>query len=117
MAREVQVDGNIQAENAAQVSIIGRSRVEGNVQIKQSGGATVLNSRINGDLQFDDNTRALASENNYIGGNLQAFQNRGGLRVFSNRIDGNLQCKANRPAPTGRANIVRGIKADQCDRL
>ena len=117
IARAVRVDGDLQSENAAQVTVMGRSTIKGDLLIQQSGGATVLNSRIDGNLQFEDNTQPLISEGNRIGGNLQAVGNQGGLKIFTNRIGGNLQCKNNRPAPTGNGNVVRGIKADQCDRF
>lgn len=117
VARAVRVEGDIQAENAAQVTVMGRSKVRGSIHIKQSRGATVLNSCIDGHVQFEGNSQPLNSEGNTIGGNLHAIRNRGGVRIFANRIGGNLQCKDNRPTPTGNGNIVRGIKADQCDRF
>lgn len=116
-ATRVSVNGNIQAENAARVVVSAQSVVVGNIQIKQSQAAIINNTRIGGDLQFEENTRPLHAERNTIGGNLQAFKNRGGLRVLSNRIDGNLQCKENCPAPTGRGNFVQGNKEDQCARF
>jgi cytoskeletal protein CcmA (bactofilin family) len=117
IARSVRVEGNIQAENADQVTVTTRSVVNGGIQIKQSGGVMVADTRIGGDLQLEENRRSLLSQGNTIGGNLQAFENEGGLRVSSNRIDGNLQCKENRPTPSGNGNMVRGKKEDQCARF
>jgi hypothetical protein len=115
VARRVQVGGNIYAEEATQVSIMGGSTIGGSVYINQSGGATVLNSRIYGNLHFGHNHGEIVSHNNYIGGSLLAVGNQGGLRVQRNRIDGNLHCKGNHPAPTVNGNVVRGIKDEQCD--
>lgn len=113
-AHQVNVVGNVQAENAAQVEVLSGSTVGGSIQIKQGGGARIDSVRIDSDLQFDDNRRNLIANRNTIGGNLQAFQNTGGLSITENTIDGNLQCKENRPPPTGGENIVQGNKEDQC---
>ncbi len=116
-ARSVRVVGNIQAEGAKLVSVTGTSTVGGSIQIKQGGAATINRARVNGDIQFESNTRALSATYNNVGGNLQAFQNKGGVRIAYNVIDGNLQCKENVPAPTGGGNKVYGSKEDQCRRL
>ena len=116
-ASGILVIGNIQAENAASVTVTANSQVGGSVQIKQGGAAQIKATRIQGDLQFDANRYALTAANNVIGGNLQAFQNTGGVTISKNTIDGNLQCKENRPAPKGGDNIVKGSKEDQCARL
>jgi cytoskeletal protein CcmA (bactofilin family) len=116
-AKGVRVIGNVQAEDAANVVVKAGSRIGGSIQIVQGGRASVLRSRINGDILYDDNSKALSAIRNTIGGNLQAFQNTGGVEIRRNRIDGNLQCKENRPAPTGGNNIVQGSKEDQCKRL
>lgn len=116
-AKGVRVIGNVQAEDAANVVVKARSGIGGSVQVVQGGKASVIRSRVNGDILYDDNNRALSAIRNKIGGNLQAFQNTGGVEIRHNRIDGNLQCKENRPAPTGGNNIVEGSKEDQCERL
>lgn len=114
----VHVDGNIQTVAPAhQVNVYPGSFVGGSVQVVQSGGAMVQGVGIDGDLQFEENTRALQAEGNTVGGNLQAFQNTGGVSVTDNTIDGNLQCKDNYPAPTGGGNVVYGSAEDQCAAL
>ncbi|MGH2683635.1 MAG: hypothetical protein ACRDIX_10420 [Actinomycetota bacterium] len=113
----VRVVGNVQAENARNVVVRGRSRIGGSIQIVQGGAARIVRNRINGDILFDDQRRALTARRNRIGGNLQAFQNTGGVTITNNRIDGNLQCKENVPRPTGGGNVVQGTKEDQCARL
>lgn len=115
-ANGVQINGNIQAEGAYNVLVRRNSFVGGSIQIKQGGGATIANTRINGDLLFDENVRRLSATDNILGGNLQAFKNFGGVALHRNRIDGNLQCKENRPAPTGGGNRAAS-KEDQCARL
>jgi len=116
-AFDIRVIGNVQAENARNVIVREGSRVGGSVQIVQGGAARIVGNRINGDILFDEQDRALRANRNVIGGNLQAFQNTGGVEIRNNRIDGNLQCKANRPAPVGDGNIVQGNKEDQCRNL
>jgi len=96
-ASAIRVIGNIHAENHRHVSVTGGSRVDGSLQVKQGGGATVSRSIFGSDVQF--------------------FTNSGAISITSNRIDGNLQCKENRPAPTGGGNVVQGNKEDQCARL
>jgi hypothetical protein len=116
-AFDIRVIGNVQAENARLVVVREGSRIGGSVQIVHGGAAQILGNRINGDILFDDQDRALRANRNVVGGNLQAFQNTGGVEIRNNRIDGNLQCKANNPAPVGGGNIVQGNKEDQCRRL
>lgn len=113
----VRVVGNIQAEGAADVTVRRASRVGGSIQIVQGESATIVSTRLNGDLLFDSNDGPLTASDNTIGGNLQAFQNTGGLSITENVIDGNLQCKENRPRPTGFGNVVEGNKEDQCENL
>lgn len=116
-ARQVHVVGNVQAENAKQVSVTSDSTVGGSIQIKQGGAATIHRVRVTGDIQFESNSGALSAHENRVGGNLQAFRNRGGVRIAGNVIDGNLQCKENVPAPKGSNNLVKGSKDDQCRQL
>ena len=117
IAEDVIVIGNVQGENARDVRVLDTSRVGGSVQVVQGGAATVADSRINGDILYDENNRALRIVRNVVGGNVQVFQNTGGVEIRRNFIDGNLQCKANRPAPTGGNNRVQGNKEDQCRNL
>ena len=116
-AEDIVVIGNVQAENARNVQVLDWSRVGGSVQVVQGGAATVADSRINGDILYDENNRALRILRNQVGGNVQVFQNTGGVEIRRNFIDGNLQCKANNPPPIGGNNIVQGNKEDQCRRL
>jgi hypothetical protein len=117
VATDVLVVGNVQAENARNVIVRQTSYVGGSVQVKQGGAATVANSRVNADIQFESNRAQLRALSNRVGGNIQAFQNRGGVEIRNNRVDGNLQCKENVPPPVGGGNIVQGNKEDQCARL
>ena len=114
VANDVIVIGNVQGENARNVKVLDGSRVGGSVQVVQGEGATVADSRVDGDILYDENEAALFILRNRVGGNVQAFQNSGGVAIRRNVIDGNLQCKENHPAPTGGNNIVQGNKEDQC---
>jgi hypothetical protein len=78
---------------------------------------SVLDSRVNADIQYDANSVALEASRNSVGGSVQVFQNTGGVHIARNTIEGNLQCKENRPPPTGAGNVVQGNKEDQCARL
>ncbi len=117
LAEDVNVIGNVQAENAHKVEVIDGSRVGGSVQIVQGGAATIADSRVDSDILYDSNNEALKVLRNQVGGNVQAFQNSGGVTIRRNVIDGNLQCKANSPAPVGGKNVVQGNKEDQCKKL
>lgn len=116
-ASRIIVAGNVQGENAGQVSILNGSRVVGSVQVKQGGGATVSDSVIDSDIQYDENATPLKVLRNIVGGNVQVEKNRGGVEITGNTIDGNLQCKENSPSPLGGDNIVQGNKEDQCRQL
>jgi hypothetical protein len=107
----------VQAENARLVKVIRGSKVGGSVQVKQGGGASVLDSRINADIQYDANGAALKASRNVVGGSIQVFENEGGVLLADNKVNGNLQCKENEPAPTGGGNVVQGNKEDQCASL
>lgn len=96
-AGAIRVIGNIQSENHRHVEVSRSSRIDGSVQVKQGGSATIDSSIFGSDVQF--------------------FTNAAEIRITNNRIDGNLQCKENRPAPTGGGNVVQGNKEDQCARL
>jgi hypothetical protein len=95
----------------------GGSRIGGSVQVKQGGAASVLDSRVSGDIQYDENVRQLRAERNDVGGSIQVIKNTGGVTIAGNAVDGNLQCKENAPAPVGGGNVVQGNKEDQCRRL
>jgi hypothetical protein len=110
----VRVIGNVQGENSRKVVVEDGSRVDGSIQVVQSGIAKVRDSRVNGNIQLDDNDGRNVVGRNVVGADVQAFQNTGGVRIFNNRIDGNLQCKENDPRPTGDGNVVEGNKEDQC---
>ena len=87
----------MQGEGHTRVVLVGRSMIDGSVQLKQGGSARIEGANVNGDIQL--------------------FSNRGSQVVRNNYVDGNLQCKSNVPAPTGGGNRVEGNKEDQCRRL
>jgi hypothetical protein len=116
-ASDIKVNGNIQAENAENVTVNNNSTVDGSIQIKQSKAANITRTRIKQDLQFEKNTNQLVANDNTITGNLQVFQNTGGVEIRRNSINGNLQCRENAPSPSGEENRVRGNKEDQCASL
>jgi hypothetical protein len=116
-AIDVYVVGNVQGEEAKNVIVRAGSFVGGSVQVVQGSKGRVVNSKINGDILYDDQGGFLGVRNARVGGNVQAFQNTGGVEIKNNVIDGNLQCKENNPKPTGGGNKVGGNKEDQCKNL
>lgn len=114
IAQDVRVNGNLQAEGAANVEVLAGSVIVGNIQIKQGGSARIEDATVNGDIQLESNNGTFSILANRVGGNLQVFQNSGGNTIADNSINGNLQCKENSPAPSGGNNEVQGNKEDQC---
>lgn len=112
-AADVAVNGNLQGEGSALVTVAGASTVGGSVQLKQGGAATLQDLRVGGDLQLDTMAGSLFVQGSRLGGSLQAMGNRGGLTLLDNTMDGNLQCKDNLPPPQGSGNSATQ-KEDQC---
>lgn len=112
-AADVEVNGSLQAQGAADVIVFGTSRFGGSVQIEQGGAARVERAQITGDLQIASQRGKVVAGANRITGNLQAIGNRGGLLIVDNTMNGNLQCKDNVPAPVVSSNVAAAIE-DQC---
>jgi hypothetical protein len=117
LAYGVRVVGNVQGENAQKVLVAAGSRVGGSVHVVQGRIAKVVDSRIVGNILFDENRWMNTANRNVVNHDVQVFQNTGGARIHDNRIDGNLQCKQNHPRPVGSGNVVQGNKEDQCRSL
>lgn len=118
-ANGIRVKGNVQSEGFQAIYLRQGSVVVGSVQLEnglRGGNGQVLNSRINGDLQFFSNSARMVARGNTILANFQANQNNGGLVIQNNRIAQNLQCQSNNPAPVGSGNTA-GDKEGQCVRV
>jgi len=118
-ANGIRVKGNVQSEGFKNIVLRRDSVVVGSVQLENGlagGSGRVLNTRINGDLQFFQNEARMVARGNTILANFQANQNKGGLVIKNNRIAENLQCQSNNPPPTGGGNTA-GEKEGQCARL
>jgi hypothetical protein len=118
-ANGIRVKGNVQSEGFKNILLRRASVVVGSVQLEnglRDGSGRVLNTRINGDLQFFSNKARMIARGNTILANFQANQNTGGLVIENNRISENLQCQSNNPRPTGGGNTA-GDKEGQCARL
>lgn len=113
-AINVNVIGNVHAENARNVIIRKTSNVDGSVQTVQGKKARVRNSKVGSDILYDEQSGEVTVRGTTVGGNVQAFQNKGGVIIRGNVIQGNLQCKGNHPTPKGGDNKVGGSKEDQC---
>ena len=119
VANTIRVKGNVQSEGFKNITLRENSVVVGSVQLENGldgGSGRVLNSKVNGDLQFFSNDSRMIARGNTILANFQANQNTGGLVIQNNRISENLQCQANTPPPTGGGNTA-GDKEDQCAAL
>jgi hypothetical protein len=118
-ASGIRVKGNVQSEGFKNITLRQNSVVVGSVQLENGldgGRGRVLNSKVNGDLQFFSNDARMVARGNTILANFQANQNTGGLVIENNRIAENLQCQSNNPPPTGGGNTA-GDKEGQCARL
>jgi hypothetical protein len=118
-ASGIRVKGNVQSEGFKNITLRQNSVVVGSVQLENGldgGSGRVLNSKVNGDLQFFSNDTRMVARGNTILANFQANQNTGGLVIENNRIAENLQCQSNNPPPTGGGNTA-GDKEGQCARL
>jgi hypothetical protein len=104
VASGIRVKGDVQSEGFNNITVKKGSRVVGSAQLENGGAGRLLDSTVNGDVQYS------------ILANLQANQNTGGLVIRNNTISENLQCRANNPRPTGGGNTA-GEKEDQCARL
>lgn len=119
VANKVRINGNVQSEGYKSILVRRGSIVGGSVQLKnglKGGSGRVLNTRVTGDLQYEENFGKMVARSNKLLANLQAVQNKGGLVISKNRISENLQCKQNNPAPIGGGNTA-GDKEGQCSRL
>ncbi len=119
VANTIRVKGNVQSEGFKNITLKENSVVVGSVQLENGlddGSGKVLNSKVNGDLQFFSNEARMVAKGNTLLANFQANQNTGGLVIQNNRIAENLQCQANNPPPTGSGNTA-GDKEDQCAAL
>jgi hypothetical protein len=118
-ANGIRVKGNVQSEGFKNIVLRQASVVVGSVQLENGlsdGSGRVINTRINGDLQFFSNEARMIARGNTILANFQANQNMGGLVIENNRVAENLQCQPNSPPPTG-GNNTAGDKEGQCARL
>ena len=118
-ATAIRVKGNVQSEGFKNILLRQGSVVVGSVQLEnglRGGYGRVLNTRVNGDLQFFSNEARMIARGNTILANFQANQNIGGLVIENNRIAENLQCQSNNPPPVGGGNTA-GDKEGQCARL
>jgi hypothetical protein len=148
------IAGNVQATNCGFVEFVseGNEEVGGNVQVENcNGGATQgqpaflstgTGSRIDGNLQCQNNTGPCVLEDAYVGDNVPVMNNMcpvgsetsrieanqifGNVQVMnnvspgapskieSNHISGNLQCQNNSPPPNGSGSTIAGNEQGQC---
>ena len=103
IARDVRVDGNVQAENAAKVVVKRSSRVGGDVQADDTGRVRVVDSRVGGSIQLNDNRRLNTVRRNVVGGDVQAFQNTGGVEIYATGSTATSSARRISPDPSAMA--------------
>lgn len=110
----VEILDDIQAEQAASVSLTGSSYVDGNIQYSSGGTLRVSETTVEGNLELEDNSGAIQINDNIVNGNIQVESNTGSVTITNNQVDGNLECEENDPPPSGGGNAVAGGFEDQC---
>jgi hypothetical protein len=113
-ASGVDVDGDIEGEQALDVEVTDGSKVGGNLQLESGGTARPTASHVDGDLSWQDQHGELEIQNATVRGNLDLEGNTGSVTVSLSKIGGDLSCEENAPAPTGGGNAVSGEKEEQC---
>lgn len=125
-ASGVTIGGNVTGNKAFLIDLV-VSTIEGNVEIKNTGGegtvfgllpsVDLLGSEVGGNVEIKDNdVNFIAIAQNDITGNLAVKNNTARLfiSIASNLIGGNLQCQNNSPPPTGGGNMVSGNVDEDC---
>ncbi len=89
-ASGVSVDGNVQADGQAAVTVDGDSFVGGDVQVENGAAASVSSSDIDGNIQIEPNAGAIIVTDNIVGGDIQVNANTGGGNTVAGNKEG--QC-------------------------
>lgn len=91
-ANGARIGGSIQSEGYRSVLVQADTRVTGSIQLKKGGIATVTNTTVNGDVQFEENAGPSTASFSIIGGSLQAYKNSGRVVFRGNSsVNGNIQ--------------------------
>lgn len=109
------VDGDVQAKQAAFVSVVG-NRVGGNIQVVETRPGennAVDGNDVTGSIQVEKNEASFSIDDNDVGGNIQVVENVDGVTVRFNYADGDIQCKENSPDPITAGNTAGGDR--ECD--
>ena len=120
----VAVDGNVQITGGGTFSIGPSATIGGNLEVHNipvgAAQSQVCDSRINGNVQFQNNGTAVqigsafpACTGNTIGGNLEVQNNTGETRIFDNTVKGNLHDQDNTGSTQVFVNTIGGNL--QCD--
>ncbi len=93
----VVVNGNVQADGAEEVAIVGTSldliEIGGDVQITNSGNVGIHFANIGGNVQLEKNSGdEVEIDDSIIVGNLQCENNIPNLEFSGNIVDGDLNC-------------------------
>lgn len=107
IANSADIEGNVQAEDAAAVSLLAGTFVGGDVQVKRRALVTVTDTRIDGDLQLEESGTSLVADDVVIGGNLQ-MKKAASADITLVRVDGDLQLEENTAALAATGSDIRG---------
>jgi len=110
------ISGDLRVEGAGTRLMVLGSRVDGNLQVRDTDGTFLLDTRVTGDATLEENRGPVWLEGNELRGHVFLLGNVGGVDLRSNRISRRLQCQGNDPGPRGMANTV-GSEEAQCGPL
>jgi hypothetical protein len=71
-----------------------------------SGGASVQDNTVTGNLDVTENLNATTVSNNTVRNGITVSKNRGGTGVAFNRAGGDIECKDNDPPAVGAGNVA-----------
>jgi hypothetical protein len=102
--RDTVITGRLSVRGAALGSVVCRSEIDGEVELRDSGDL----------IQLGDSAPVADCEFNVFGDDLEIRDNLAEVRVSDNVIRDDLVCTGNQVTPTGADNRLRGEAVGQC---
>jgi hypothetical protein len=115
--QSARIDGNLNAQSHARVSLLSGTTINGNIQITGGGPVRIVSIYSGGNLRLASNSQGHEISGSQINGNVDIVSNTGGVLISNNSINGNLACSGNVPLPSGSNNNVDGNTTGQCAAL
>ncbi len=107
------ISGHLRVEGEGTRLMVLGSRVDGNLQARDTDGTFLLDTRVAGDATLEGNRGPIWLEGNELRGDVFVLGNMGGVDLRSNRIARRLHCQGNDPGPREMENTV-GMEEAQC---